>query len=76
MRQFLTSNFFITFSLLSPDIPANGQLHEVMPISYTVHNRTQLVQEVESKMGQSEAFMYSGNRQVPSAVQCDCVIIG
>ena len=35
-----------------------------MTISYTIENRTTLVQEVEAKMGQSEAFMYSGNRQV------------
>lgn len=54
------------YSLVSmvTDIPANGQLHEIMAVSYTVHNRTSQVQEVESKMGQSEAFMYSGNRQV------------
>ena len=49
---------------LFPDIPASGQLHEIMAISYTIHNRTTLVQEIEAKMGQSEAFMYSGNRQV------------
>jgi hypothetical protein len=35
-----------------------------MTISYTVQNRTSLVQEVEAKMGQSEAFMFAGNRLV------------
>ena len=55
------------FSILPPDIPASGQLHEVMTISYTVHNRTTLVQELEAKMNQSDAFMYSGNRLVSNA---------
>ena len=58
----------LLFLLLYPDIPAGGQLHEIMAISYTIHNRTTLVQEVEAKMGQSEAFMYSGNRQVRTTV--------
>ena len=50
--------------LFLADIPASGQLHEIMTVSYTVQNRTSLVQEVEAKMGQSEAFMYAGNRVV------------
>lgn len=46
------------------DVPASGQLHEIMTVSYMVQNRTSLVQEVEAKMGQSDAFMYAGNRLV------------
>ena len=57
----------VLFPLFLADIPASGQLHEIMTVSYTVQNRTTLVQEVEARMGQSEAFMYSGNRLVSIA---------
>ena len=50
------------------DIPASGELSEVLPVSYTVHNKTGLLQEFEAKMGATDAFMYSGNRQVRSIV--------
>ena len=47
-----------------PDIPAYGQVMSVLPVSYSVHNKSALVQEFEAKMGASDAFMYSGNRIV------------
>ena len=46
------------------DIPASGTLHSLLPVSYTIHNRTQLVQEVEARISTSDAFMYSGKRHV------------
>jgi hypothetical protein len=51
----------LAFSI-STDLPASGQLHAPFPISYVVHNRTLLVQEVEARISTSEAFMYSGKR--------------
>ena len=54
---------------MSIDIPACGQLMSVLPVSYTVHNKSALIQEFEAKMGASDAFMYSGNRIV-----CQCVL--
>ena len=44
------------------DIPASGQLREVLPVSYTVHNKTDLIQEFEVKMGANDVFMYSGEQ--------------
>ena len=51
----------------SPDLPAHGDLHEVLPVSYTIHNKSMLVEEFEAKMGASDAFMYSGRRLVSGA---------
>ena len=45
-------------------IPASGRLHDPMLISYTLHNRTLEVQELEARVSTSEAFMYSGKRLV------------
>jgi hypothetical protein len=47
---------------ISTDIPASGTLHQPFPISYIVHNRSQMVQEVEVRISTSDAFMYSGKR--------------
>ena len=46
------------------ELPASGQLHAPLPVSYVVANRTQLVQEVEARISTSDAFMYSGKRHV------------
>lgn len=43
-------------------LPSHGYLHEVLPVSYTVHNKGMLVEEFEAKMGASDAFMFSGRR--------------
>ena len=53
-----------TLSLSPPDIPACGRLHDTFPVSYILHNRTQLVQELEARISTSEAFMYSGKKLV------------
>lgn len=57
------SSSYMTHDMCA-DIPAYGQLMSVLPVSYTVHNNSTLVQEFEAKMGASDAFMYSGNRTV------------
>lgn len=51
----------------STDIPGSGLVQQVLPISYTISNKTALIQEFEAKMGTSEAFMCSGNKQVKIA---------
>ena len=35
-----------------------------MPLSYVIHNRTLQVQEVEVTIEPSDAFMFSGQKQV------------
>ena len=62
-----TCSVLLFLCFVDADVPASGQLHEIMAVSYTVQNRTGLIQEVEARMGQSEAFMYSGNRLVSTA---------
>ena len=37
---------------------------EVLPVTYTFSNKSNLIQEFEVKVGASDAFMYSGNRIV------------
>ena len=50
--------------MLSAELPSCGCVQEVMPVSYTIHNRTNLVQEVEGAIEPSDYFMFSGNSQV------------
>ncbi len=57
-------DFHLATTYTSTDIPASGQQSEVLPVSFTVHNKTGLIQEFEAKMGTTDAFMYSGNRLV------------
>ena len=59
-----------TLSLSPPDIPACGRLHDTFPVSYILHNRTQLVQELEARISTSEAFMYSGKKLVRMTLLC------
>ena len=49
------------------DFPAYGCLQMPLFISYLVHNRTLQVQEVEVTVEPSDAFMYSGHKQVKTA---------
>lgn len=58
------TNLLLSLLYCVPDIPAYGQLMSVLPVSYTIHNKSALIQEFEAKMGASDAFMYSGNRTV------------
>ncbi|XP_061421126.1 trafficking protein particle complex subunit 11 [Lethenteron reissneri] len=46
------------------ELPASGCVREMLPVQYTLHNRTDIVQEVELTVDASEAFMFSGNKQI------------
>ena len=49
------------------DLPAYGCVQTPLFVSYLVRNRTLQVQEVEVTVEPSDAFMYSGHKQVSSA---------
>lgn len=48
--------------LLELVAPAHGRVRTPLTVSYVLHNRTLLVQDVELVMDSSDAFMYSGNK--------------
>lgn len=50
--------------LLELVAPAHGWVRTPLTLSYLLHNRTLLVQDVELLMDSSDAFMYSGNKLV------------
>ncbi len=45
--------------------PAHGNVRSLFPVTYDIYNRTPYSQEVEVTMEASDAFMFSGNKQVP-----------
>ena len=49
------------------DLPAYGCVQTPLSVSYLVRNRTLQVQEVEVTVEPSDAFMYSGHKQVWSS---------
>ena len=49
------------------DLPAYGCVQTPLSVSYLVRNRTLQVQEVEVTVEPSDAFMYSGHKQVRSS---------
>ncbi|XP_013882191.1 trafficking protein particle complex subunit 11 [Austrofundulus limnaeus] len=46
------------------DLPSFGRVRESLPVRYHIENRTALVQEVEIAVEPSDAFMFSGLKQV------------
>uniref|UniRef100_A0A3Q1GS95 Trafficking protein particle complex subunit 11 n=1 Tax=Acanthochromis polyacanthus TaxID=80966 RepID=A0A3Q1GS95_9TELE len=46
------------------DLPSFGRVRESLPVRYHIENRTGLVQEVEMAVEPSDAFMFSGLKQV------------
>ncbi|XP_074640815.1 trafficking protein particle complex subunit 11-like [Tubulanus polymorphus] len=46
------------------DFPSHGSVRESLPVTYTIHNKTAYVQEIEVIMDNSEGFMFSGHKQV------------
>lgn len=50
--------------VLVSDLPAYGCVQTPLFVSYLVRNRTLQVQEVEVTVEPSDAFMYSGHKQV------------
>ena len=45
-------------------LPAFGRVKTLLPLCYTVQNRTPYVQEVQISMESTDSFMFSGNKQV------------
>uniref|UniRef100_A0A8C5B8P5 Trafficking protein particle complex subunit 11 n=1 Tax=Gadus morhua TaxID=8049 RepID=A0A8C5B8P5_GADMO len=48
----------------SPELPSFGRVRETLPVRYHIENRTALVQQVEMAVEPSDAFMFSGLKQV------------
>ncbi|CAB1325129.1 unnamed protein product [Coregonus sp. 'balchen'] len=46
------------------ELPSFGRVRESMPVRYHIQNRTGLVQDVEMSVEPSDAFMFSGLKQV------------
>lgn len=46
------------------DLPSFGRVRESLPIRYHIENRTDVVQDVEMQVEPSDAFMFSGLKQV------------
>lgn len=55
--------FEITY-FLSKDLPSFGRVRESLPVRYHLQNKTNLVQDVEVSVEPSDAFMFSGLKQV------------
>lgn len=54
----------VTFSA---DLPPFGRVRESLPVKYHLQNKTDLVQDVEISVEPSDAFMFSGLKQVGAA---------
>lgn len=57
------SHFCSCFALKS-ELPSFGRVRESLPVRYHIENRTPLMQEVEMAVEPSDAFMFSGLKQV------------
>ncbi|KAG8179574.1 hypothetical protein JTE90_016141 [Oedothorax gibbosus] len=59
-----------TMEVLHPPIfveletPSHGAVRHLMTVTYTIHNRTSMVQDMKLVFDSSDAFMYSGNKQI------------
>lgn len=61
------SQMCVLIYVLVSDLPAYGCVQTPLSVSYLVRNRTLQVQEVEVTVEPSDAFMYSGHKQVRSS---------
>ncbi|PWA32492.1 hypothetical protein CCH79_00016673 [Gambusia affinis] len=50
--------------LAPPNLPSFGRVRDSLPVRYHIENRTSQVQEVEIAVDPSDAFMFSGLKQV------------
>lgn len=55
--------FFLVL-FVGPDLPSFGRVRESLPVRYHIENRTGLVQDVDLSVEPSDAFMFSGLKQV------------
>lgn len=53
---------------VSKDLPSFGRVRESLPIRYHLQNKTSLVQDVEVSVEPSDAFMFSGLKQVQNLI--------
>ena len=44
-------------------VPAFGRVKNLLPLCYTIKNRTPYVQEIQVSMESTDSFMFSGNKQ-------------
>ena len=65
------SQMCVLIYVLVSDLPAYGCVQTPLLVSYLVRNRTLQVQEVEVTVEPSDAFMYSGHKQVRSSCLSD-----
>uniref|UniRef100_A0A8C3UZW0 Trafficking protein particle complex subunit 11 n=1 Tax=Catharus ustulatus TaxID=91951 RepID=A0A8C3UZW0_CATUS len=49
---------------VSADLPSFGRVRESLPVRYHLQNKTNLVQDVEVSVEPSDAFMFSGLKQI------------
>nr|XP_009674937.1 PREDICTED: trafficking protein particle complex subunit 11-like [Struthio camelus australis] len=49
---------------INADLPSFGRVRESLPVRYHLQNKTNLVQDVEVSVEPSDAFMFSGLKQV------------
>lgn len=49
---------------MAPDLPSFGRVRESLPVRYHIENRTGMVQDVDVSVEPSDAFMFSGLKQV------------
>lgn len=54
--------------VVGADLPSFGRVRESLSIRYHIENRTGVVQEVEMTVEPSDAFMFSGLKQVTPTV--------
>ena len=56
--------FLTKRNVTSADLPSFGRVRESLPVRYHLQNKTDLVQDVEISVEPSDAFMFSGLKQV------------
>lgn len=56
--------FYVYMSFFVVELPSFGRVRESLSVRYHIENRTALVQEVEMAVEPSDAFMFSGLKQV------------
>lgn len=74
MNDELCCVFLTKRNVTSADLPSFGRVRESLPVRYHLQNKTDLVQDVEISVEPSDAFMFSGLKQVqvvPHGVACE-----
>lgn len=60
---------------LCAELPSFGRVRESLSVRYHIENRTALVQEVEMAVEPSDAFMFSGLKQVTFKIYSLTVVV-